>query len=59
MAELPGVIADTRSLLSAEQTAEGWLVVNRLVGDFPGGGVELRYPFELADDLIDRLVIAP
>lgn len=35
------------------------VVTARLTGDFPGSPVDLRYAFALADDLIDRLEIAP
>jgi ketosteroid isomerase-like protein len=50
----------TRTLISAEAIdAATWLVVNHLEGDFPGGIVDLRYRFTLADDLISKLVIAP
>lgn len=49
----------TRTLLSAEETAAGWLVTNHIEGDFPGGQVDLRYVFTLQDDLIARLTIAP
>lgn len=50
----------TRTLLRAEQPAPSdWLVVQRLVGDFPGGEVELRYRFRMAGDRIAELIIAP
>lgn len=34
-------------------------VLQRLVGDFPGGVADLHYRFTLADNLISRLVIEP
>jgi hypothetical protein len=34
------------------------VVTGHVVGDFPGGEVELTYTFELAGDLIRRLEIA-
>jgi hypothetical protein len=34
-------------------------VTNHLEGDFPGGVVDLRYRFLLADNLIADLEIAP
>jgi hypothetical protein len=50
----------TRTLVDFEPLDAGaWLVVNHLEGDFPGGQVDLRYRFQLADDLITELVIAP
>jgi len=50
----------TRSLVSAESTsADTWLVVNHLEGNFPGGVVDLRYRFVVVGDLISELVIAP
>ncbi len=49
----------TRTLLSAEETDGGWLVMNHIEGDFPGGQVDLRYVFTLDGDRIERLVIAP
>lgn len=49
----------TRTLLAVEATEAGWLVRNRLEGDFPGGVAELRYRFVVTDDLITELVIAP
>ncbi len=36
-----------------------WLVVQHLVGDFPGGVVDLRYRFSLRGDHIAELTIAP
>jgi len=36
-----------------------WVATRRLEGDFPGGVVELDHRFDLADDLITELVIAP
>jgi hypothetical protein len=50
----------TRSLVDATEVApHEWVVTNHLEGDFPGGVVDLRYRFRLADDLISRLDIAP
>ena len=50
----------TTELVGAERVDDArWVAVNRLEGDFPGGVVELRYRFTLADDLITELVIAP
>jgi hypothetical protein len=34
-------------------------VSNHLSGNFPGGEVDLRYRFRLADGLIQELQIAP
>jgi hypothetical protein len=36
-----------------------YVVTTRLEGDFPGGVVDVIYRFTLADDLIQRLEIAP
>jgi ketosteroid isomerase-like protein len=50
----------TRSLVSTEATGAGtWVVVNHLEGNFPGGVVDLRYRFTIADGTISDLVIAP
>jgi hypothetical protein len=50
----------TRTLTGAEAIdANTWLVTNHLEGDFPGGVVDLRYRFVLADGLISELEIAP
>lgn len=50
----------TTELIGAERTDDQrWVAVNRLEGNFPGGLVDLRYRFTLADDLITELVIAP
>ena len=50
----------TTDLVGAERVDDDqWVAVVRLEGDFPGGVVELRYPFTLVDDLITELVIAP
>ncbi|MBI5087772.1 MAG: nuclear transport factor 2 family protein [Actinobacteria bacterium] len=49
----------TRELRSATEADGGWLVVNHLEGDFPGGQVDLSYRFVVADGLISELVIAP
>ena len=50
----------TRSLVRAEAVdPRTWLVVNHLEGNFPGGVVDLRYQFVIADGLISELVIAP
>jgi ketosteroid isomerase-like protein len=50
----------TRSFVSADAiSADTWIVVNHLEGNFPGGAVDLRYQFVLGGDLIAELVIAP
>ena len=50
----------TRTLTSVEDFGDGmYLVHNHLRGNFPGGEVHLRYRFQLRDDLIHQLVIAP
>jgi ketosteroid isomerase-like protein len=50
----------TRTLTGADAIdANSWLVTNHLEGDFPGGVVDLRYRFVLADGLISELEIAP
>ena len=50
----------TRTLIGAAAIdANTWLVTNHLEGDFPGGVVDLRYRFVLADGLISELEIAP
>ncbi len=50
----------TRTLVSAEPVGtDGWLVVNHLEGNFPGGVVDLRYQFVVTGDQISELVIAP
>lgn len=50
----------TRTLTSATAIdATSWLVINHLEGDFPGGVVDLRYRFVLAQDLIAELEISP
>ena len=52
--------AYTRTLTGAEAIdANSWLVTNHLEGNFPGGVVDLRYHFVLADGLISELEIAP
>jgi hypothetical protein len=38
---------------------EHFAVTQHVVGDFPGGVVDLRYRFTLRDGLIGHLVIAP
>jgi hypothetical protein len=49
-----------RTLLEASPSdGSVWLVTQNLTGDFPGGTVDLRYRFTLADGLIEELVIAP
>ncbi|GAA3555759.1 hypothetical protein GCM10022197_08680 [Microlunatus spumicola] len=55
-----GEFTYTTELVGAERTDDAhWVAVNRLEGDFPGGVVDLRYRFTLADDLITELIIAP
>jgi hypothetical protein len=50
----------TRTLTGADAlNVNSWLVTNHLEGDFPGGVVDLRYRFVLADGLISELEIAP
>jgi hypothetical protein len=50
----------TRTFLQAEATeADRWVVVNRLVGNFPGREADLRYQFRLRGDRISELVISP
>jgi len=50
----------TTELVGAERVDDAhWVATNRLEGDFPGGVVDLRYRFALADGLIAELVIAP
>jgi hypothetical protein len=50
----------TRTPLGAHQQLDGgWIVRNRLDGDFPGGTVELAYRFNLDGDQIATLTIAP
>jgi hypothetical protein len=50
----------TRTLTGADAIdSNSWLVTNHLEGDFPGGVVDLRYRFVLADGLISELEIAP
>jgi hypothetical protein len=50
----------TRTLLDVEPVgSDGWLVRNRLEGNFPGGVVELRYQFTLDGQSISKLSIAP
>lgn len=49
-----------RTLLAATSTApDQWLIINNLTGNFPGQTVDLTYHYTLADDLIQRLTIAP
>lgn len=55
-----GAYTFTRNLVGVSAVdVNTWIVVNRLEGDFPGGVVDLRYRFELRDDLIAELIIAP
>ena len=50
----------TRTFLDAiAEESNVWLVRNRLEGDFPGGVVDLRYRFDIVNDLIVDLVIEP
>jgi hypothetical protein len=50
----------TTTFTGASRDAEDrWDVVQRLVGDFPGGTADLHYRFTLAGDIITRLVIEP
>jgi hypothetical protein len=50
----------TRTLTGIDSEGNGnYVVHNHLVGNFPGGEVDLRFQFKLADELIHRLEIAP
>ena len=50
----------TAELTGAERIdPDHWLAVQHLVGDFPGGVVDLRYHFTLRGDRIAELTIAP
>lgn len=50
----------TRTLTGTERLDDTtWLVHNHLEGDFPGGGVDLRFRFALTDGRIADLAIAP
>jgi ketosteroid isomerase-like protein len=49
----------TLTVTGSEEIAEGrYLVETHLVGDFPGGEVDLGYVFALRDGLISELTIA-
>lgn len=43
----------------AREQGEQWVILARLEGNFPGGVVNLRYRFSVAENLIRDLVIAP
>ena len=50
----------TTEVLNVEGSEpDRYLATGRLSGNFPGGTVDLRWDFTLADDQIKRLVIAP
>ena len=50
----------TRTLTGVSEERDGsYIVSNHLSGNFPGGEVDLRYRFRLADGLIQELQIAP
>lgn len=50
----------TSELVAVRQdAADRWTAVHHLEGDFPGGVVDLRYRYTLADDRITNLTIAP
>jgi ketosteroid isomerase-like protein len=50
----------TTEVLNVEGSEpDRYLATGRLTGNFPGGTVDLRWDFTLADDQIKRLVIAP
>ncbi|MGY1770977.1 nuclear transport factor 2 family protein [Blastococcus sp. SYSU D00813] len=50
----------TSELVGAQRLDDThWVVTHRLVGDFPGGVVELGYRFAMDGDLVAELVIAP
>lgn len=42
-----------------QDDAEHWTAVRHLEGDFPGGVVDLRYRYTLAEDRITNLTITP
>ena len=48
----------TTSVTAVATAGPATVVTGHLVGDFPGGEVDLTYTFTLAGDLIERLVIA-
>ncbi|WP_019144269.1 nuclear transport factor 2 family protein [Aeromicrobium massiliense] len=54
-----GEFTYTSEVVGAERGDGHWVAVVHLEGDFPGGVVDLRYRFVLADDLVAQLVIAP
>jgi ketosteroid isomerase-like protein len=47
----------TTELTSVEDLGAEWVVGTHLVGDFPGGVVDLTNKFTVVDDVITRLVI--
>ncbi len=50
----------TTELIGAERADDRhWVAIQRLEGDFPGGVVDLRFRFVMADGSISELVIAP
>jgi ketosteroid isomerase-like protein len=50
----------TTALTGAQRTSDSaWVATHHLEGDFPGGVVDLHYRFNLRDDLIESLTIAP
>ncbi|MCZ2850538.1 nuclear transport factor 2 family protein [Modestobacter sp. VKM Ac-2978] len=50
----------TSTLVAAERSDDAhWIATKHLVGDFPGGVVDLRYRFAMDGDSIAELVIAP
>jgi uncharacterized protein (TIGR02246 family) len=49
----------TTTVVDSTADAGGHLVVTEVAGNFPGSPVQLKFRFELAGDLISRLVIAP
>jgi ketosteroid isomerase-like protein len=49
----------TTTVVESVPDGDGHLVVAEVAGNFPGSPVRLKYRFELAGDLISRLVIAP
>lgn len=55
-----GAYTYTITPIAAEQSGEGdYTITQHLVGDFPGGTVDLRFRFALGDGLIRHLVIEP
>ena len=50
----------TSEIIGAERVDEQrWVVTHRVVGNFPGSPVDLRFDITLADSLITSVTIAP